>query len=161
MANHSLAYDFERFETRVPKRKEQPAPRVRVVGKNSQKTKAARALMVKSMALVISIVAIASVVLYNQATLNEIGDEINRQTEQLNVLMSEKTRLTSEIEGKMSIKSIEETAASMGLSKIENYQVQCIDLSEGNRIEVPNEQSVTLWSKIGNWIGQIKEYLHL
>ncbi len=99
--------------------------------------------------------------LYNQARLNEIGIQISDRTEKLRILSSEQARLSSEIETNMSIRNIEAVATEMGLSKIEDYQVESFNLSEGSRIEVPDSSEVSLWSKIGAVIDNIKEYLHI
>lgn len=158
--NDNLAYDFERFETRVPKKEQSVKPQIRVV-KDNQKQKAAQLMLFKSISVMACVVAITFLMLFNQAKLNEIGIQISESSEKLSVLSSEQARLSSEIETKMSLRNIEAAASEMGLSKIEDYQVESFNLSEGSRIEVPDSSQVSLWSKIGAFWNTIKEYLHI
>lgn len=158
--SNNLAYDFERFETRVPKKKQQEQPAIRIV-KDNQKKKAAQLMLFKSISIMLCAGAITFLMLFNQARLNEIGIQISDSNETLSVLQSEQARLSSEIETKMSLRNIEEAAAAMGLSKIEDYQVESFNLSEGSRIEVPGSSEISIWSKIGMFLNDIKEYLNI
>ena len=53
----------------------------------------------------------------------------------IEVAKSENVRLNAELNGKISITKIDAYAVNvLGMTKIENYQVECIDLSEGDRV---------------------------
>ena len=76
--------------------------------------------------------------IYSRAMLVEVNEQVNAANKQLKILESEKTRLDMELESMVSLKNIEELAENMGLAKVEKYQVEYIDLSQGDKVVVSN-----------------------
>ncbi len=76
-----------------------------------------------------------AVMLYNNAILTELTEEYNAQSTRYEELKSEGVRLQSELEGKMSLRNVEDYAsANMGLSKTEAYQIEYVQLNKGDRV---------------------------
>ena len=65
----------------------------------------------------------------------ELIRQIDAVEAQIEVAKSENVRLNAELNGKISITKIDSYATDvLGMTKIENYQVECIDLSHGDRV---------------------------
>lgn len=61
--------------------------------------------------------------------------EIQTAQAALNIAQSENVRLNAELNGITSIAIIDSYATEvLGMSKIENYQIECIDLSDGDNV---------------------------
>ena len=69
----------------------------------------------------------------------ELLRQINDVEAQIAVAQSENVRLNSELNRKISITKIDSYAVDvLGMTKMENYQVECIDLSQGDRVLFSN-----------------------
>lgn len=61
--------------------------------------------------------------------------EIQTAQAALNIAQSENVRLNSELNGITSIAIIDSYATEvLGMSKVENYQIECIDMSDGDSV---------------------------
>ena len=107
------------------------------------------------------VIGITSLMIVNRVALTEIGEEINAANEDLQILQSENTRLNVELEEKMSLDNIEEKAVNeLGLTKMNNYQVQYLNLTQEDKIELTNPKSSgNIFDTIAGWFDKIKEYL--
>ena len=101
MAQTNLAYDLERFEQRTPVPEQKPQISVR----RERSVHPAKILLVSVLAL-----AMGFSLLYSRVVITELNEEINAATTQLDVLHAEQVRMQTELDGKMSLKAIEEAA---------------------------------------------------
>ena len=155
--NDNTAYDLTKFEAHKPKEPqlaEVPKPKARqaktVLGLSPMKA-------ILCMALIIGVTVSF---IYSRAMLVEVNEQVNAANKQLKILESEKTRLDMELESMVSLKNIEELAENMGLAKVEKYQVEYIDLSQGDKVVVSNEaKSVSFFDQIWQSVQKIVSYL--
>lgn len=157
-SNHGAAYDLSIYEKKEYVRKQ---PELRVVDNPSPRTMANRSLMTRVLLTAVLVVSVIGVIIYSNAILTEIGDEINSQNKEYAVLLSESKRLSAELESKVSLRNIEDTAKNdMGLARMESYQIEYVNLSEGDKIELTAASPKQgLADKIKIKIGSFLEYL--
>lgn len=153
--NSNLAYDLARFEQSSKK----PAATQKKADIKVVKT-VRRASPVKVAAIIAVVLAITGMMIYSQVVLTELGAQTTELNAELEKLQSENVRKTTELEGKMSLKNIEEYAVDeLGLIKQEQSQVEYVNLSGGNKVEIKQKQDDSLWGKIKQSIQNLLEYL--
>ena len=154
--NSNLAYDFARFE---PERKQSVAVEKKTEIKVVKKT-ARRASPAKIIVMLAVVLAIASMMIYNQVVLTELGDQTTTLNAELEKLQSEKIQKSTELESQMSLKNIEEYAVNnLGLVKMDQSQVEYVDLESGNKVEVKQQQDDSFWGSIKQVFQNLLEYL--
>ena len=95
-----------------------------------------------SMALVILAIVFAS--LYGRVQIAELGAQINDATARLEELTSEKVRMEAELDGQMSLSTVEQIATEeLGMVKPDSSQVTYLKMQQENVIKTP-EKSRTL-----------------
>ena len=87
-------------------------------------------------------------------------DELDRQLTQINsdtdIIVSENTRLKSEINSRISLDKVEEYAQNeLGMVKVENYQIKYIDLDAKDQVVVSGNKS----ANNKTWLMRFKDYL--
>ena len=154
--NSNLAYDFARFE---PERKQSVAVEKKTEIKVVKKT-ARRASPAKIIVMLAAVLAIASMMIYNQVVLTELNDQTTTLNTELEKLQSEKIQKSTELESQMSLKNIEEYAVNnLGLVKMDQSQVEYVDLESGNKVEVKQQQDDSFWGSIKQVFQNLLEYL--
>lgn len=148
------AYDLNYFETRVaapkkapkkaPALKPQVAPSKAVQKKRlireEARLKAVFRLEIATVALVL--LSLTSVVLYGKVQMAEDVISIGKQEEILSTLISEKTRLETELEQLLPAKTVEAYVTKyLGMSEINDYQKNYIDTNSGEKIQIRREVS--------------------
>lgn len=162
MAKTNLAYDFDRLERHyaavgTPKVK-QP-PELKVV---ENRKKDSNPFMIKTAVVFIMVMGIVAAILYNNMVLTELTSEIENTETRYEQLKNEYRLMQMEIESKTSLRTVEEIAKNeLGMSKVESYQVQYIDLSEGDRVVMARAPKLTLSEKIYKSYRRILEYMGL
>lgn len=126
--NENVAYDLSLFEPRKPKLKKIETP------KTQKKVKVISP--VKIVAVAVFVVSLLSVMIYSRVMLTEITDSINTSQKVLAELESENIRMSVELESGSAIGNIDEVAAQYGLGKIEQYQIEYIDVNNADKIIV-------------------------
>ena len=121
-------YNFERFE------QPQQAPKIERLPKREKLPHPAK---IVSMALVILAIVFAS--LYGRVQIAELGAQINDATARLEELTSEKVRMEAELDGQMSLSTVEQ----LGMVKPDSSQVTYLKMQQENVIKTP-EKSRTL-----------------
>lgn len=126
------AYDLSMFEQR--KKKERTLQKLPAVQPKSG-LKATLALAGKLMvALIVGIVV--SVGIYSRVILTETVSGITEAKSTLTKLQSEQTRLSMELDKKVSVKAIEDYATNqLGLSRMDKYQITYVALAGDDQIE--------------------------
>lgn len=96
-------------------------------------------------------------VIYNQVQLNELTDQINTTTKQLEEAESVEIQLNMEASQQMDGAAVEQYAQEeLGMSKISSSQITYVDASQGDQGTVVREASGgslldRLWSTIQSW----------
>ena len=155
--DRSEAYDLSLFE---PKRQELPASgqKNNVINLTQEQLDKSRRVKIQplhalatflSMAVVVGIVGS---VVYGQAQLNELTDQINTAQAELSEAQSTYTQLKMKSDSRLSLDTVEEYAKdTLGMRRISQEQVVCISLSSGDKGEVLQEDGSVLGS-LWNWI---------
>ena len=136
----SVEYDLSRFDTTDHASALEKRERLRVVTTTPlQRLFGSRAAVVKFAVCISALIALFSFSLYSRAVLATINEDINMKTAELSTLSGEYTRLQTELEGKISLKNIEEYAtANLGMMKIDTAQVQYLNLEETETVTIYN-----------------------
>ena len=160
MAKNNLAYDFDKLEQHyssagAPKVR-QPAE-LRVV---ENRNAGANTVMLSGAALFVVILGIVCAILYNNVILTELTSQIEDAEAQFELLKNEHRVMQVALEGKTSLRAVQEIAESqLGMSKIEGYQVQYIDLGEGDRVVLARAPQLGLSDHIHMAYRSVLEYL--
>ena len=127
MAQTNLAYDLERFEQHTPGPEQKPQISVR-------RERSIHPL--KIMAVAVLIFAMGFSLLYSRVIITELNADINAAETRLDVLHAEQVRMQTELDGKMSLKAIEEAAISeYGMVKPDGSQVSYVQVTTENKLE--------------------------
>ena len=155
--DRSEAYDLSLFE---PKRQELPASGqknnvIKLTQEQLDKSRRVKIQPLHALATFLSmavVVGIVGSVVYGQAQLNELTDQINTAQAELSEAQSTYTQLKMKSDSRLSLDTVEEYAKdTLGMRRISQEQVVCISLSSGDKGEVLQEDGsvlVSLW----NWI---------
>lgn len=127
MTQTNLAYDLERFEQHTPVPEQKPQISVR-------RERSIHPL--KIMAVAVLIFAMGFSLLYSRVIITELNADINAAETRLDVLHAEQVRMQTELDGKMSLKAIEEAAISeYGMVKPDGSQVSYVQVTTENKLE--------------------------
>ena len=101
--------------------------------------------------------ALLGSVIYSLDKRNTMYNKVSAMNEKLDEAEAENVRLQSELEGKVSAKSIEEYAKSLGMEKINSSQINYITIQTGDVVTIP-EQEKGLIAKIKSFFNKCMEY---
>ena len=155
--DRSEAYDLSLFE---PKRQELPASGqknnvIKLTQEQLDKSRRVKIQPLHALATFLSmavVVGIVGSVVYGQAQLNELTDQINTAQAELSEAQSTYTQLKMKSDSRLSLDTVEEYAKdTLGMRRISQEQVVCIRLSSGDKGEVLQEDGSVLGS-LWNWI---------
>ena len=155
--DRSEAYDLSLFE---PKRQELPASGqknnvIKLTQEQLDKSRRVKIQPLHALATFLSmavVVGIVGSVVYGQAQLNELTDQINTAQTELSEAQSTYTQLKMKSDSRLSLDTVEEYAKdTLGMRRISQEQVVCISLSSGDKGEVLQEDGSVLGS-LWNWI---------
>ena len=160
MAKSNLAYDFDKLEQHYSAagapRVKQP-PELRVV---ENRNVGANAVMLRGAAIFVVVLGIVCAILYNNMILTELTSQIEDAEAQFEVLKNENRLMQVALEGKTSLRAVQETAENeLGMAKVESYQVQYIDLGEGDRVVLARAPQLGLADHIHMAYRSVLEYL--
>ena len=160
MASMNTAYDFDRAENTyapVQPRVPQP-PELRVVEGRASRS---AALMRRGMVVFAFVLVLFSAILYNRMMLTELTAQVEDARREYESLIGESRRTQVELESKTSLRSIQESAEALGMAKAEPYQIEYIDLGEGEQVTLTQEEPTWLESaaqKVHDWFDGAVEY---
>lgn len=159
-ARQSMAPAYDLSAMAVPKVK-QP-PELQVVRNEERQAALGRGRAVRGVLLFALVMLIFSVIVYNNMVLTELNEELATARRDYEELLAENGRMQVELEGKMSLRNIEEYASEkMGMSKMEAYQIQYVDLGGCDKCEVLQPQRQGFWQQAADWVYQMLEYIGL
>lgn len=136
-------YDIEYFEPKeVPQKKNEKKnnPSLKKVApKTNEELRAQEIRSLKKALHVLGVTIILSILIGLQIGANARNYEIDRQIIQaeasLRIAEAENIRLSSALDSMTGISAIDTYATEiLGMSKVESYQIQCIDLSTGDEV---------------------------
>ena len=159
MARNGAAYDFEQLEQHysLPTAKVKQPPELRVVENRRIRE---RWMLIRAAVGFACILAIVAAVLYNNVILTELTADIEKAQGQYEQLKTEHRRMQVEIEGKLSLRNVEEIASDqLGMAKMEGYQIEYVDLGGEDQVLLAREQQPTLSDRISEAFESILEYL--
>lgn len=154
------AYDLSLFEERParlevvkPTKKQQQASR-RAVRLQSIVNVAVTLLVTTA------VCAVVALMIFNRVQITEINDEIIQKQETLDILESETIRLSNELATQTSAEQVDSYAATNGMQKIDNYQLQYITVEAGDKLEVADAGEdgffETVAASVGNFFHWVK-----
>ena len=159
----SAAYDLSIYEPK-PKRQAEQSPKVRVVAQRSQEELTRPKMLAKAVGLVVLLIVSLCMLLYSNAVLTELSDQVAEAQEKHQMLLAENERLQTSIESRMSLRNIEDIAKNeLRLSELEPYQVTYVNRCGGDKI-VTNESTpagASILEEIPDTIGSVLEYLRI
>ncbi|MBE6845306.1 MAG: hypothetical protein E7508_06305 [Ruminococcus sp.] len=98
-------------------------------------------------------------VIYGRVETNRMYRQIAQQNELLEIAQSENVRMKSELEGKMTLKNVEEYAEKvLGLQKLDNSQINYVETQTDDIVEIPDEDK-NLFTKIIDKFNGFVEYI--
>lgn len=128
------AYDLDAFANR-PKSNYEPI-RVAQGGKPDRK-RLGKLRTLKYVFTTLLLLGLACALLQSYATLNELNIRVQYTNQELSAAQSEYDYLASELSSKTNLKTVEETAAELGLMKRDESQVTYITLEKQSLISSP------------------------
>lgn len=104
-----------------------------------------------------------SIFILNLVKSTEITANLNSTKKEIQIQSSENVRLKTQLEQEMGIQKIEQYAKkNLGMTKLNNYQINYINLNDNNAIEIPSQTQQTNSSTENNLlnklIDKIKKY---
>lgn len=164
IAGGSAAYDLNKFQSKPRVRIRKPSL---VVAQPSQSARAkARArdrvmAVIKTTAVVVILVAVVVTMLYSRAVLTEVSQKISAAATELEEAKSEGTRLSAELESKVSLRNVEEYATQvLGMSALNKQQVTYVDMGKGDQIELTAASpKLTIFDRIRLAVSNVQEYI--
>jgi len=164
--NTNLAYDLSRFD--VAEQEKHNAHRVKEQEKAKQEIRMNSRSVSRSGSRLKVIVAggvvFAALCIVN-IQLTSADDWARKVTEQqalLTAAQEENSLLQSKLDSKVNIGYIEEFAASeLGMAKVTNSQIQYLSVNTEALIEVEADGDDSVFGGIGEWFGDMMEYIGL
>ncbi len=125
--NNTSAYDLSAFEKRK-------SHELKVI-KNEKHPKESILARSGVFFLVAFLLIIVASTLYNNAIINELGNQIVELNQEYAELVGENKKMTAVLESKVSLKNVEEYAKeNLGLAQMEQYQIEYINLLPNDKI---------------------------
>lgn len=155
MKNTNVAYDFSAFETRPkeqPKAQPQKVQIKKVAVNPNTRVVAVGMSPLKIIAVLMLVICVSAAMLISCVQLSETINAVNEANTQYKELEAEGVRLNLQLEGSVSLKNAEDYATKqLGMSKMENSQIEYVTLTQGNKIEADTQQGKDLWTSIGEF----------
>ena len=132
---------------------------VRVSNITMKKTPPKRGSVVKVFFAALLALFVLFVVIYGRVETNRLYRQISDQNQMLENAQRENSRLKSELEGKMTLKNVEEYAEKvLGLQKLDNSQIRYVQTQTDDIVEIPDEDK-SLFTKIKEKFNGFLEYI--
>ena len=165
--NDNRAYDFSLFEDgnssaarklqRIPRKPENKVvkmPKRKIEQKKRRKYNTAK--LVTGFAFSAIVVAVLAIIIYGQAQLTELNQQIKDAQETLSNSQSTYTQMQMNVDAKYTPSIIDDYAKNqLGMSKATNGQKVFIELSDGDKAQVITDTEKTLFDKIADAIASL------
>lgn len=161
VAKSNLAYDFEALERQYASsavsKVRQPAELKVVEGRSSHSGEYWFRVVLIFLAILIPICA--SLCKYKDLT--ELTSQIEAKEHQYQLLQNENRLMQMELESKTSLRTVRDIAENqLGMAAVESYQIEYIDLSEGDRVVLAKAPQLSLADHIQKAYYSVLEYFH-
>ena len=115
----------------------------------------------KIIAISLVLLVMMSALLYGRMKVDELDRQIQSKKNELSVAQSENVRLSMKLDSLISLKNVEEYAQNkLGMVKMENYQIEYIDLSGEDKATVSGEKKVKKQTQNkASFISRFMEYM--
>lgn len=154
--NRNVAYDLSLFEPKPLERQEQKSNIVELPKEQlekNRKNKVSPLRMIATFFVMAALVGVVTTIVYSQVQLTELTDQVNAAAKQLEESESVYTQLKMKSDSQFSLQTVETYAKdTLGMKKINQNQVVCISLSEGDKGEVLQESCCDWVSSVWNWL---------
>lgn len=164
--NTNLAYDLSRFD--VAEQEKHNAHRVKEQEKAKQEIRMNSRSVSRSgsrLKVILAGGAVFAALCIVNIQLTSADDWARKVTEQqalLTAAQEENSLLQSRLDSKVNIGYIEEFAASeLGMAKVTNSQIQYLSVNTEALIEVEADGDDSMFGGIGEWFGDMMEYIGL
>lgn len=159
-SNSGAAYQLSAYQAERTKKRD---PQLKVV--KSARSNASAVVTVRAVASFAVVVTLFTLIIYNQARLTEITEDINSLTKQLEELKSENVVMTSTLESIISLTAISEQAKNdLGMNRLDKHQTEYIVLQQEDKIELTEQspsETVTqkLQLRMAAALNRLQEYI--
>ncbi len=149
---NNLAYDLSRFEERVPEEK----VKIRLTQKRGMVNAGSAPKAIVTIAMIG--LAISTIVI-SKVENAQLYREIRIQNQSISQLQDENNRMRSEIDGRSSLKNVENYAENvLGLEKLNKSQIEYIKVESDSVVEIP-EVKEDFFTSLRNKAVEIWEYI--
>jgi hypothetical protein len=83
--------------------------------------------------------------IHTQVQLTELNDQLDTYNKQLSEKQSIYTQYQMKADAQLTIKTVETTANSLGMKKVENYQIEYVTMAAGDKGQVLKKSSGKNW----------------
>jgi cell division protein FtsL len=153
MARTNTAYKHEEQQQHSVARQKKP---------NISMTRTAKKSNISTIKVVLAAVSVLMLlfsVIYGKGETNKLYSEISDLNTKVEMLQSEKVRMQSEIEEKMTLKNVEDYAENvLGLKKLDKSQIEYIKIQSEDVVQIPVEEQ-SFFSKLKDALHNIVEYI--
>lgn len=132
MVRENLAYDFNRFEERVPAKK---GTELKIVHREKSSRKAMAKSLWANLAVFAVVAAFICGLLFSYMQSNELSSDIRKAEKRNGELTAQLTLLDVEIEQMFSVRTVSELAESYGMIKAEKYQYKYFSVAKGDMVD--------------------------
>ncbi len=106
--------------------------------------------------LAFAIVLVVSLIIHGQVQLTELNQQITNAQKTLEEKQSLYTQLEMKVDASISTSVVEDYAQNtLQMSKVENSQKEFVSLSQGDKVEISQEQEKGLFETIGDAISSL------
>lgn len=106
--------------------------------------------------MAVAIVLVVGLIIHGQVQLTELNQQIANAQNTLSEKQSLYTQLEMKVDASVSTSVVEEYALNdLNMSKVANSQKEFVSLSQGDKVEISEENNKTLWESIGDAISSL------
>ena len=129
MAVSSLAYDLSMYAPKPDRQKKPGRQRLKMV---KRKPRAFTPRVVAAFGLVVCMI---SLIVYNQALLNEVSGDISRLNRELAIMENEAMRYASLLESTVSMRAVAQQAEDeLGMARLDQFQIKYVYLYDQDQV---------------------------
>ncbi len=136
----SFAYDFDMFAPQTKKNNNVVEIQRKKSSSNdkssSRRPRRAISNRMPFLMMLILVVGLIAGNIYLRVQVTEVTSQINSYGQKLERAISENTSLEMEMENRISLKNLEQSAQELGMQKAQRYQIRYIDVLDGDKTEV-------------------------
>jgi len=112
----------------------------------------------KVIAVAVLLLTMLSTLLYGRFKVDELDREISNLTAEITAAQSENVRLNMKLDSVISLKNVEDYAQTrLGMVKMENHQIEYIDLSGEDKVVLSGTKSLSVDNK--SFASKLLEYI--